>query len=237
MTKARPILFSAPMIGAILAGRKTQTRRVLPTRWQACDEIEPATTPTGGEIPNRWMNHYEGEDADVALLACPYGVVGDRLWVKETWQLVRPTDWEGNYVEAVELWDDKIPKHEPASDARRSRWRVWYGADLFGRDEDPTIVRANRKDWMVQSWRPSIFMPRWASRITLEITDVRVERLQSISEEDAAAEGVDPMVVLPGDVVSHVAGFGMLWDSINHKRAPWDSNPWVWAISFKVAQS
>lgn len=79
-------------------------------------------------------------------------------------------------------------------------------------------------------------MPRWASRITLEITDVRVERLQSISEEDAAAEGVDPMVVLPGDVVSHVAGFGVLWDSINHDRAPWDSNPWVWAISFKVAQ-
>lgn len=246
--KERPILFSAPMVRAILDGQKTQTRRLMNPQPKPVygrkivassvfDVLvgnvtqENEDTLMGWESPQIEWSAGMGESFSVG--GCRHGDIGDRLWVKETWQLVRPTDWEGNYVESVELWDDKIPKEEPVSDAKRSKWRVWYGADLFGRDEDPTITRADRKDWMVQAWRPSIYMPRWASRILLEIVDVRVERLHAITEKDAAAEGVNPMVVLPGDVVSHVSGFAMLWDAINHDRAPWDSNPWVWVISFK----
>lgn len=101
-----------------------------------------------------------------------------------------------------------------------------------------------------EHWRPSIYMPRWASRITLEVTEVRVERLQDISEEDAQAEGVERCDGFPlslgypageddGKCVlypSAVRAFSVLWDSLNHERAPWRSNPWVWVIRFKRVQ-
>lgn len=128
------------------------------------------------------------------------------------------------------------------------------------RGEDPERIRATwdvayRADWEhsngEQFWRPSIFMPRWASRLTLEVTDVRVERLQDITEEDARAEGIRPFPFRPDDGFPVCYGYAVedlktnlfdptavraydrLWDSINLKRAPWDSNPWVWVVSFK----
>lgn len=226
--KERPILFSAPMVRAILEGRKTQTRRVVklqPDRvWP--DEVTPHWNVGG----NRTLPGASNP------IRCPYGVPGDRLWVRETIQVVRPTDWEGAYIESVEVWDGKLPTAAPGKP-----WRTWYGADLFGTDEDPAIIGRAKKDQMVPRWRPSIYMPRWASRITLEVTDVRVERLQDISEEDAKAEGIerskggqwlDYESDGRGCVYSAVNGFHSLWDSINGPGA-WSENPWVWVLSFK----
>jgi hypothetical protein len=175
--KERPILFSGPMVRAILDGQKTQTRRI----------VKPQPSIEGQE-PH--------------LVRCPYGVPGDRLWVRETWG-------EGGMTKPG----------DPAS----------YAADW----PDAGAIR---------KWRPSIHMPRWASRIDLEVTAVRVERLQAITEEDARAEGAAHRIARGGDLsgalegetpIQHVAHFRDLWDSINGERTPWASNPWVWVVSFK----
>ncbi len=180
--KERPILMSAPMVRAILEGRKTQTRRVYKPR-----EVDNVEDPHG------------------ALFAfpTPYGSPGDRLWVRETWS-----------HDAHDL-DTCRAAHEDASPG------IGYGPYYRSTEVAPDTLR----------WKPSIFMPRWASRITLEVTEVRVQRLQEISEDDAKAEGCEP---------SGSAGFATarglyaaLWDSINGARAPWPSNPWVWAITFR----
>jgi hypothetical protein len=197
--KERPILFSAPMVRAILSGTKTMTRRIVKPQ----PRQEPITNGSADGTYTMWPNDdacLEWADviADPIYYAqagfCSYGAPGDRLWVRETWQ--------------------------------ESDRGVHFRADT---------------DIMPGTWRPSIFMPRWASRITLEIADVRVERVQDISEEDAQAEGVQ---VTPGHLsrpigskeqptpYSHRQAFAALWDTINGKRAPWDSNPWVWVVSF-----
>lgn len=250
--KERPILFSGPMVRAILAGRKTQTRRVVRTiegnamRLLPCigsrtamyliDEMGPAWCPAGGDPPEPWP-------ADRYAEISPYGVAGDRLWVRETWS----KSALGAY---------------PCPSA-------WYRAD-FTKHDDPALdamhdvgCHGNRADcWQCVSeregpfrWRPSIFMPRALSRITLEVTDVRVERLQDITEEDAKAEGViDGTIPACSDhpaLVGHVLGqddgkcvlhptrrraFEVGWDVINGKRVPWARNPWVWAVSFRRVQ-
>lgn len=164
-TRERPILFSGPMIRAILADRKTQTRRIV-------------------KVPG-------GHVFDFMDLTKPRAYrPGDRLWVRETW------------AKAGEVGD-----------------RVEYRAD----NPDPESAR----------WRPCIHMPRWASRITLEVTGVCIDRLQRISEADAKAEGVDPYEQPCGPAHPHALAFRELWDSFNGKRAPWASNPWVWVVSFK----
>lgn len=188
--KERPILFSGPMVRAILAGSKTQTRRVVMPR----------------------LVH----GRKVGALRCPYGVPGDGLWVREAWR-------------ARADQDPLAPREIP-------RGTVWYCATGNGHgDEEPSGCAGG-----VGNKRPSIFMPRWASRITLEITDVRVQRLQEIGEDDAEAEGVGDGVQSHGQnkdgaiVLSSAVGrFRLLWDSINGKRAPWESNPWVWTITFR----
>jgi hypothetical protein len=185
--KERPILFSGPMVRAILAGRKTQTRRVVA-------DLNPTlaeSAASGSQIAN--------------ALRCPYGAPGDRLWVRETWAAQRALD--------------KLPPQMIEAGA----W-VEYAAGPGG-----GILDRGK-------WRPSIFMPRWASRILLEVTAVRVERLQDISETDAEAEGVDAvsMADVPRQAtMNRRADFKQLWDSINAKRAPWASNPWVWVVEFK----
>jgi hypothetical protein len=188
----RPILFSAPMVRAILEGRKTQTRRVFkPERmtWTADGRYQTHSMRSGRMVetgsgpfhPNDWL-HY-----------CPYGVPGDRLWVRETWAAC-------------------------GSDVR-------FRADQRHPDDYPG---AN-----FQPWRSPIHMPRWASRITLEVTGVRVERLQDISEADAMAEGAAPVLVPPdGGSAPHVEGFRELWESINGAGG-WDANPWVWVVEFR----
>jgi hypothetical protein len=163
------------------------------------------------------------------------GIVGDRLWVRETWQI----------QQVDKIWDaDGLYQHVcidyPASEGIEFN-RKWY--KVRGSKE---LSRAEGKEGRAIN-KPSIFMPRWASRITLEITNIRVERLQDITEQDAKAEGVtsfyapsdppqfDNSYGIINDVfVSARECFEELWDIINGKRASWESNPWVWVIEFKV---
>lgn len=204
--KTLPILFSAPMVRALLAGRKTQTRRVLRPLPKVGLPLSDGWTYAFGA--GGWGGLSKEENGGVSscpLPRSPYGIPGDRLWVRETWAYRK-----GNGITPVYRADADPP------------------LDTQGRP----IVDAK--------WGPSIFMPRWASRITLEVTEVRVQRVQDISEVDAQAEGADNhWCGVPR--YSHVGccgyrvGFRKLWDSINGKRpgCAWADNPWVWAISFK----
>lgn len=219
--KERPILFSAPMILSLLRGGKTQTRRVMKHRreWQIQER----------EDDSLWPFHpdYVTGEPTTSWLRCPYGTAGDQLWVRETWQ---HADWTEDGMPFIRYRADNAVRFIegnaiPEADCERitDRW-----ADL----SVPANVAIDGKA-ADRKWRPSIFMPRWASRITLEITNVRVQRLWDISEEDAQAEGAPP-VSYDGTGV-YREGYARLWDSING-AASWDANPWVWAISFqKVA--
>lgn len=204
--RERPILFRAPLVRAILAGEKTQTRRVMSK--QPHDETtvhverfhqtivdRHGDDQPGPEVFGAWWD--DGESG----LKCPYGGPGDRLWVRETWAY---------HLHAQgALADDDGP---------------WvYAAD----GEQALQYRLGDR------WRPSIHMPRYACRILLEITDVRVERLHDLSEDDARAEGAEPLLVSPdGGSWPHYEGFCALWESINGAGS-WDVNPWVWAVSFR----
>jgi hypothetical protein len=185
--KERPILFSAPMVRAILEGRKTQTRRV-------------AKQTANGHL-KQLGGHRRWHPADPeARLASPYGQPGDRLWVREAW--------------AYYGGDEYLYQQQNEC--------VWYRAHDIG-DPVPGV-----------RWRPSIHMPRWASRITLEVTGVRVERLQDISEADAVAEGIEaPPPADPVDMP--VWRYRQLWGAINGPKS-WQANPWVWVVEFKRVQ-
>lgn len=193
--KERPILFSGPMVRAILDGRKTQTRRIVkpqPTGCEPyrCERYCPAIVRPDGELdagPEVFGCYSDDGEWGVR---CPYGGPGDRLWVRERWAAVKGFDW-----------------YRPRDIPRNA-----------------TITYAGHGDTAcangIGKWRPSIHMPRWASRITLDVEAVRVERLQDITDEDAAAEGVEYRTV-----------FAELWESING-RGSWDLNPWVWVVEF-----
>jgi hypothetical protein len=220
--RERPILMSASMVKAILAGKKTQTRRVV--RGWVFDGDESGC----GWEPGR----------------CPYGKPGDRLWVRETW-------WSN------ENW------HE--SRERLALFPNWDGTFCqvnqhgFCQKVTPPFDLSNDDAIRRCGWqkKPSIHMPRWASRITLEISEERVERLQAISEDDAIAEGIEsweqgyprstgePFVGyetlygfgkdvrwVPRSEPTAALAFRRLWDSINGPGA-WDANPWVWRIAFR----
>lgn len=195
----RPILFAGPMVRAILEGRKTQTRRLVKLPKPPAEFYVSRTGP---------KSHVVG--VSIVDVRCPYGVPGDRLWVRETWRPVSP-EWaapDGGPVIVRYAADGAEHMH---GEARIGDWR-WP-------------VAARRGDV------PGIHMPRWASRIDLEITSVRVERLQDISEEDALAEGVG---AAPEDTFDSARGeFASLWNKINGDRATWESNPWVWVVEFK----
>lgn len=197
----RPILFSAPMVRAILDGTKTQTRRIAK---------KMVRHPDLGNLYTPGALVLEGEPQHVIERACPYGRPGDRLWVREAWRVIN-------------LADVFAPREITAAD------RIWFEAD--GPHEPP----AGR-------YRPGMFMPRWASRITLEITGVRVERLQEISRADAQAEGChhdDPCdhkrrfcEEIGCEGPDYRVGFRNLWESINGPES-WAANPWVWVIEFR----
>lgn len=203
--KERPILFSAPMVRAILEGRKTQTRRIVKPR--PGTDMEAVLRNNRGEWP------------------CPYGSPGDRLWVRET--------------HAQFAVGEGLDSPVPQCVAYRATCDEDGGFDYVnGRDE---IARLK-----VTKWTPAIHMPRWASRLELDVTGVRVERLNAITEEDAWAEGVDPFLVrypsfgadqcIEGDRVDEKpfrTSFVCLWDEINGNRALFSSNPWVWVVEFK----
>lgn len=186
--REKPILFSTPMVKAILDDRKTQTRRVI--------------KPQPGDHPDD-----DGYMSSI-LNRCPYQV-GDILYVRETWADLRGMGF-GN---------------DPRTD---KPWNFAYKADIKPGSESDRA----RIDFGVK-WRPSIHMPKEAARLLLTVKGVKVERLQDITEEDALKEGC-LLVFLDGAVVISAKGkFHALWDSINGKKHPWGSNPYVWAISFE----
>jgi hypothetical protein len=215
--KERPILFSAPMVRALLTDTKTQTRRLVKITLRTPGLAACLQPPVGDPRPR------------VAAELSPYGQLGDRLWVRETWGIgSRPDPWDGyDGIEyrADEAWleeHDDLPCHKVKTPDGVCLGD--YGA----------------------GWKPSIHMPRWASRITLEITGVRVERLQDISEADSIAEGASPIEIpaigqdesqlldLPLIEIDHPYrnGFAQLWESINGAGA-WEANPWVWVVEFR----
>lgn len=206
----RPILFSGPMVQAILDGRKTQTRRVLknqPGKFVHIEHDERKGWQYWWDVGTSGMPDVSQE---YAPLKCPYGIPGDRLWVRETWQVDAPRDgtWADTQFYGC--------KGSPLSDIPAQYQRPEYCLFRASWTGTPII------------WRPSIHMPRWACRTILEITEIRVQRLQEISEEDAKAEGVKVGVNCP----DHIIAFGRLWESINGPGS-WAENPWVWCVSFR----
>lgn len=214
----RPILFSAPMVRAILEGRKTQTRRVLkpqPTEFVA----QGGAVHWAGKMPDGSLHDVECDALRKFSDTCPYGKPGDRLWVRETWSAWR-------YV-SHECDDWETMTREERGGRSITEYLNWFPDTRF-------VYRAT--DNCEGPWIPGIHMPRKAARITLEITDVRVERLQGISNEDAHAEGCPGGAHIEGYSERNPADpyeeFGLLWDKINGDGA-WNSNPWVWAVSFR----
>ena len=235
--KERPILMSAPMVRALLAGTKTQTRRVLRNQPRSV-----ALVPSGNHLFD-YREGYEDYErvvpVDKAVTLCPYGRPGNRLWVRETWgyRCSASTATAGQYMHTVVYRADDA-RHNygpmPMDDVGLPRWRERKEGEAWPEWDDYMTAY-----W--RQWRPSIFMPRWACRITLEITEVRVQRLQDISEEDAKAEGIgefiggwacltddDPQIA--GDTPQD--GYRHLWERINGAGS-WGTNPWVWCLSFK----
>lgn len=218
--KVRPILFSAPMINALLDGRKTQTRRVV--------KNEMAYSCLTGDCP-----HDLQTECDKAMQAtCPYGQPGDLLWCRETWatnKVIRHPQREKNLLFKADYRDNSGQSQNTLSVAM--------------------LINAGLDSGSGGKWKPSIFMPRIASRLTLETTGVRVERLQDISEEDARAEGVKIPVCRAenGDIrwLRRMCGpyipkdssfrehYALLWSEINGEVS-WNANPWVWALTFRV---
>ncbi|MBG5132971.1 hypothetical protein I5G13_09225 [Pseudomonas aeruginosa] len=218
--KERPILFSGPMVRAILEGRKTVTRRI----------AKPVKHPDLGNIYAPGALVLEHEPQHVVDRACPYGQPGDRLWVRETWTDVNMCGAPALAYRADE--DIRDLMEEPGFLDDRGAFNY----------DDPRVKPYPFACWYAEldqaRWRPSIHMPRWASRILLEITSVRVECLQDISEEQAIAEG-PPGLAFPAPPGSHWVtedgrrrAFMRLWDDVNGAGA-WDANPWVWVVEFK----
>lgn len=202
--KERGIIFNSEMVRAILDGRKTQTRRII--------NPQPELTQKSGF---KWKGGLFGAGSDdretnrnFAHKKCPFGKIGDRLWVRETFCIVHDEQF------GEENWIDyrATPKY---SDKKPAGW-----------DAEPNDPEA-------LNWSPSIHMPRWASRITLEITDVRVERLQEASDDDFKAEGYPLERELTGGSTDAFCWFRHLWDSVSKPDCNYESNPWVWVIEFK----
>jgi hypothetical protein len=199
--KERGILFSGPLVKA------------LPVSWEA----NPAFLIWRGDDPLTLQQ---------LAYDCPYGMPGDRLWVRETWY----DDMHGELADTRERQaDGRAEGIEYRASHNCAAWEAGCPCNPDG-------------DGKRSEWRPSIYMPRWASRITLEVTEVRVQRLNEISEEDAKAEGVTfdwvpaKVVGVPAAIkkpLTHRHAFAALWDEINGKKAPWASNSWCWAISFR----
>jgi len=220
--KERPILFNAPMVRSVLSGVKRLTRRVMKPQppIESCSIFSGRYHPTiidrhGDEQPGRETYGAYTEDGEWAV-RCPYGQPGDQLWVRET--------FGDHHRQMLRVYDTMY-----RADADQ------YG--LIGLDEiDDCLLYVEDI-----RWKPSIHMPRTASRITLEITGVRVERLQDISEADAKAEGVGQVGIetgavlsssAPVEIVSYCAAYCDLWEQINGAGS-WDANPWVWVIEFR----
>ena len=206
----KPILFSTPLIQAILDGRKTQTRRVV--KPQPPKHLEWGGWQIGGGKDSgkaTWDNRGDGWlSTETHKVATPYGNAGDELWVRETWQAQTPSG----------KWWHEIPKGERPL-------HNWAVIDKATSDIKPP------------KWIPSVHIPRKFSRIQLCVKNVRVERVQDISGDDVHKEGVTSHVHPTASYFERAQRevFEALWDSINEKRGySWQSNPWVWVVDFEV---
>jgi hypothetical protein len=220
------MLFTAPMVRSLLDGSKTQTRRALKVRCQEIGERDDGSRWPWSEHPDTAGDHWH---------ACPYGQPGDRLWVRETWGVVSNAwDDDGNLV-------DWVPDRPATAIADMPFGQGYYsGHAIYAADGSHEWAGDDDGGGEPRSaWHPSIHMPRAASRILLEITSVRVERLQDIGDQDAIAEGIGlnpgaegvPMTFPNGETVPR-AMYRCLWENINGAGS-WDANPWVWVIEFK----
>jgi hypothetical protein len=232
--KERPILFSGPMVRALLDGSKTQTRRIVKNQPPAdvasirVSHYHPTVIDRrGGEQPGAEIFGAYSDDGEWGS-KCPFGERGDHLWVRETAKCGYRSE------------------QPPANTGRIGvDFKAGGGTDrkytLDRRDDYPWFPsKSHNADGSIR-WTPGIHMPRWASRISLEVTGVRVERLQGISESDAIAEG---LVKTPAGfwstygrsgvdgTYSPVSSYHYLWESINGDGS-WDANPWVWVVEFK----
>ncbi len=241
--KERPILFSGEMVRAILEGRKTQTRRVIkPQPALERDLLEPHNS-------NAYLFAIKQDVGTTVMLGrknfcekfCNHGQPGDRLWVRETWGCPAADHPNVKGGRKPQQGDKIVYRANPSDDCQWGSGKPSQGSFC---------------------WRPSIFMPHWASRLTLEIIDVRVQRVQEITEDDAKAEGIDgrfhpddaklwtwrdygtPGRYAYGSMFGPRESYERLWDSLNGKRRfsggyqeirgmAWKDNPWVWAIAFR----
>lgn len=257
--KELPILFSGPMVRAILEDRKFQTRRLIKPQ---PDELREY----GGHLPEGHVFCPIGDsDAglgmrDPLLLKCPYGKPGDRLWVRETW---RVGAWRNPESSSFDGFIDRGDWYAPgrfaldyraSPDLIRTPWVTPERLQFLkiGNQCVKDCEKAKEENGFKKKsigiykwdrgfspcrWRPSIHMPRWASRILLEITKVRVERVQHISHQDSIAEGIDVVQGYAPRIKPTTIGqlaFSYLWNSIYAKRGfGWSVNPWVWVLEFK----
>lgn len=249
--KERPILFNGEMVRAVLDGRKTQTRRVM----------NPQPIPNEHKEGKHWVSNnsvksmidvedfLQGHDKTVAGCFCPYGAPGDQLWVRETWR---------TFAAPIPCDDGSIEDRSIGLGFKSDDGLTYPDIDNVSTDVLHRLGKQYEQDMKstgigVPRWRPSIHMPRWASRIQLEITDVRVERVQDISGEDAQKEGCTFVDFGKnkwgnqnpgwrcGDAATHHGqaldtprfAFANIWNSINEKCGlGWDINPWVWVVEF-----
>ena len=241
--KERGMIFNSEMVRAILDGRKTQTRRIM--------KVQPESNQLGLLLITDSTKHSDigkyhwaesnatGNHVRSKLFSSPFGAVGERIWVRETWATLG--NEEGCYVD----WEDNLCKGD-----ERSAARIYLASceqrpgdyGLWSIPDDAYWKPHTKEHKFEGAWRPSIHMPRWASRILLEITDVRVERLNAISEEDARAEGIiDGGCLNCGEPEpcgcanpepDATDAFAYLWQSI-YGQDNWNANPWVWVIEFK----
>ncbi|EDV2873192.1 hypothetical protein YY36_001670 [Salmonella enterica subsp. diarizonae] len=207
--KERGMIFNGEMVRAILDGRKTQTRR--PIKWKQTRFTEVAERDDGSLWP--WAEDCE-RGGDI-WFTCPFGEVGDRIWVRETFRV-----------------------HSRATDVATLVYRASVRNSWTEQTHRVPVAVCN-KPATPEKWTPSIHMPRWASRITLEITDVRVERVQDISQRDAIAEGGPPDHPSFSKISREMgfsdwprSWFAQTWWWI-YGREAWNTNPWVWVIEFK----
>ena len=237
----KPILFKNDMVRAILDGRKTQLRKIakLPEKWHR-GKASFKNNPHGNE------EFIIYGDCGTKTMYCPHGRVGDTLWVRETWRINSVGYYcpEHKSNHAINIEFATLPGHARGDDI-----------SVCGDNEMNEIAKRYYDKHENDLYSPSIHMPKWACRIFLEITGIRVERVQEISEDDAIAEGIERcdnhfQVYLhntshldkpcdgPGYYhrINAVVCFQMLWDSINAKRAPWKDNYWVWVIEFKITE-
>lgn len=244
--RERPILFQGEMVRALRDRRKTQTRRIVKhlgdqhgnytehSAWPNVHTLDDGSFMFS-TVKNR--DFFPANYLKSGGMVSPYGVVGEHLWVREAWRA--ETDWVvGNRSSQADIRYAADGENQRQSwmeipEAEQEKWTAWLSRHVDGKD---------------RGFKPSIHMPRWASRIDLLIESVRVERVQDISEEDAIAEGAEKITYgcvgnlegyrpLPGAMIaSHALArdwYKSLWESINGPGS-WASNPWVWVVGFKV---